>query len=77
MKLDERRIREIASNITSKARDFNLREGMKKKDERLPKRLLEEPLEDSRKIFPKAEFEKMLSDYYMLKKWSEPPSGDF
>jgi len=74
MKLDERRIREIASNITSKARDFNLREGMKKEDERLPKRFLEEPLEDSGKIFPKAEFEKMLSDYYKLKKWNEPPS---
>ena len=77
MKLDERRIREIASNITSKARDFNLREGMKREDERLPKRLLEEPLEDSGKTLPKAEFEKMLSDYYKLKAWSEPPSGDF
>ena len=50
---------------------------MKKEDERLPKRLLEEPLEDSGKTLPKAEFEKMLSDYYMLKKWSEPPSEDF
>jgi len=50
---------------------------MKRQDERLSKRLLKEPLEDSGKTLPKAEFEKMLSDYYMLKKWSEPPWGDF
>ncbi|MBA7688472.1 hypothetical protein ES703_96954 [subsurface metagenome] len=76
MNLDEGRMREIASNITNKARDFNLREGMKREDERLPKRLLQEPLADSHKTFSKAEFEKMLSDYYKLKTWSEPPSGD-
>lgn len=49
---------------------------MKREDERLPKRLLEEPLEDSGKTLPKGEFEKMLYDYYELKAWSEPPSGD-
>jgi aldehyde:ferredoxin oxidoreductase len=76
MKLDEKRIREIASNITSKAREFNLREEMKREDERLPKRLLEEPLEDSGKTLSGAEFEKMLSEYYELKGWNEPPSFD-
>ena len=76
MKLDEKRMREIASNITSKAREFNLREEMKREDERLPKRMLEEPLEDSGKTITKAEFERMLSDYYALKAWREPPSSD-
>ena len=70
MKLDEKRIREMASNITNKAREFNLREGMKREDERLPKRLLEEPLKDSGKTLPQTEFDKMLSDYYEIKGWS-------
>jgi len=76
MKLDEKRMREIASNITNKAREFNLREEMKREDERLPKRILEEPLEDSGKTLSGAEFEKMLSEYYELKEWNEPPSLD-
>jgi len=45
---------------------------MKKEDERLPNRLLEEPLKDSGKTLPKAKFEKMLSDYYMLKNGANP-----
>jgi len=76
MKLDEKRIRKIASNITNKAREFNLREGMKREDERLPKRILEEPLEDSGKTLSGVEFEKMLSEYYELKAWDEPPPSD-
>jgi aldehyde:ferredoxin oxidoreductase len=76
MKLDEKRIREIGSNITNRAREFNLRENMKKEDERLPRRILEEPLEDSGKTLSGGDFEKMLSDYYQLKAWDEPPSSD-
>ena len=76
MELAERQLKEITSSIANKVREFNLREGMKKEDEMLPKRFLEEKLEDSGKVLQKADFEKMLSDYYRLRGWSEPPSID-
>ena len=73
IELDKEQLQKMASNITNKAREFNLREGMKKMDETLPRRFSEEKLEDSGKVLPKAEFDKMLSDYYKIKGWSEPP----
>ena len=69
MELDEGQLREISANITNKVRGFNLREGMKKEDEMLPKRFLEGRLEDSGKVLPKDEFEKMLADYYRIRGW--------
>jgi aldehyde:ferredoxin oxidoreductase len=69
MNLDKRQLQMTASNITSKAREFNLREGMKRTDDTLPKRFFEERLEDSGKLLPSTEFGKMLSDYYRLKGW--------
>lgn len=76
MKLDEPQLKGIASSIANKVREFNLRKGMKKTDETLPKRFLEEKLEDSGKMLQKADFETTLSDYYRLRGWSEPPSAD-
>ncbi len=69
MDSDKKQLQGIASNITNKAREFNLREGMKKTDDTLPKRFFKERLEDSGKLLLKADFEKMLSDYYRLKGW--------
>jgi len=69
MKLDERQLRGIASTITDKVREFNLREGMKKEDEMLPKRFMEEKLEDSGKVLTRAEFDNMLADYYRIRGW--------
>jgi aldehyde:ferredoxin oxidoreductase len=59
----------MAQNITNKAREFNMREGMREADDTLPKRFFEEKLEDSGKELLRAEFDKMLSDYYELKGW--------
>ncbi len=69
MELDDRQLERISSNIANKVREFNLREGMKKEDEMLPKRFLEEKLEDSGKVLSKAEFDKMLTDYYRIRGW--------
>ncbi len=69
MKLDKKRLQMTASNITGKAREFNLREGVKRTDDVLPKRFFEERLQDSGKLLPRADFGKMLSDYYRLKGW--------
>jgi len=69
MELDKKKLQKLALDITNKARKFNLREGMKKEADTLPKRFFEEKLEDSGKVLPKSEFDKMLSDYYKLKGW--------
>ena len=69
MELDKKQLQRIALNITNKTREFNLREGMTRADDTLPKRFFEEKLQDSGKILLKSEFEKMLSDYYKLRGW--------
>ena len=60
---------EMLIDFEDKAREFNLREGMKKEDEMLPKRFSEEKHEDSGKVLTKAELDRMLSDYYEVKGW--------
>ena len=70
MDLNKKQLQGMASNITNKAREFNLREGMTKRDDTLPKRFFEQKLEDSGKLLLSTHFEKMLSDYYRLKGWS-------
>lgn len=69
MELDKKGLQKLALDITNKAREFNLREGMTKEADTLPRRFFEEKLEDSGKVLPKSEFDKMLSDYYKLKGW--------
>lgn len=75
MGLDEAQLKGIASNIANMVREFNLREGMKKTDEMLPRRFFEEKLQDSGKVLPKADFDTMLTDYYRIRGWTEPPSS--
>ena len=70
MESGKKQLQEIASNITNKAREFNLREGMKVEDDTLPKRFFEEKLEDSGKVFLRSDFEKLLNDYYSLRGWN-------
>ena len=72
MRLDKKQLQEIASNITNKAREFNLREGMKGEDDTLPKRFFEEKLKDSGKVLLRSDFQKMISDYYKLRGWYRP-----
>ena len=74
LELDKKQLQKMASGITNKTREFNLREGMKRADEMLPKRFFEDKLEDSGKVLPKADFDKMLSDYYRIKGWHAPPN---
>ena len=74
LELGKKQLQKMASDITNKAREFNLREGMKRADEMLPKRFFEDKLEDSGKVLPKADFDKMLSDYYRIKGWHAPPN---
>ena len=56
---------ERAYNVT---RLFNVREGLSRKDDTLPRRFTE-PLEDTGWSIPVEDFEKMLDEYYELRGW--------
>lgn len=69
MDLGKEQLQKMALHITNMAREFNLREGMTKADDTLPRRFFEQKLEDSGKVFPRDEFDKLLADYYAIKGW--------
>ena len=73
LKLDEKGLRKISSNIQNESRRFNLREGITAKDDTLPKRFFDEPLGKDEKTIRREDFQKMLQDYYALRGWS--PKG--
>ena len=69
LELDKKQLQKLALDITNKAREFNLREGMSPSADTLPKRFFEEQLEDSGKVLLKSDFDKMVADYYRLRGW--------
>jgi len=76
MELEERDLRGIASNISNATRAFNIREGLTKEDDTLPRRFFEEPIEGGR-IIRREDFNRLLAEYYELRGWDErgkPPS---
>ena len=50
---------------------FNIKNGVTRKDETIPKRIMEEKLEIDEAKIGKDSFEKMLSEYYELRGWDE------
>ena len=64
-------LRNIAAIIADMTRQFNLNEGLQPEDDRLPKRMHTEALPGGKTI-SSAEMEKMLSDYYRLRRWDKP-----
>ena len=63
-------LRAKAAGISSMTRKFNLREGLKPEDDRLPKRLHREALPTGQAITGE-EMERMLHEYYRARGWSE------
>ncbi|MBC2710176.1 MAG: aldehyde ferredoxin oxidoreductase family protein [Desulfosarcina sp.] len=58
----------LAARVTNSARRFNLREGLRAKDDWLPKRLLSEALPDGRRI-KSEDLRQLVDDYYRLRGW--------
>jgi len=77
MKLDNDGLKKIAANIRNFTQRFNLREGISKKDDILPKRFFTEPISGGKVIKPE-ELERMLQDYYQLRGWDNQgvPPGE-
>jgi aldehyde:ferredoxin oxidoreductase len=70
IKADTSGLKRISANISNIVRTFNIREGLKREDDRLPKRLHKEALKGGHRI-SEADLEKMLADYYRLRGWDE------
>lgn len=68
----EEHMREVGRRIWNLTRAFNVREGFSRKDDTLPERMEKEPLPSGKtkgKNVPRADFEKMLDEYYKLWGW--------
>jgi aldehyde:ferredoxin oxidoreductase len=60
----------MASGIINLARDFNRREGVTKKDDKLPHRFFREILKETGKTIQPSDMEIMLKEYYELRGWN-------
>jgi aldehyde:ferredoxin oxidoreductase len=67
--LKKKNLKTIASQIINLARDFNHREGMTKKEDRLPRRFFREVLGKTAKTIRPEDLEIMLKEYYQLRGW--------
>jgi len=70
----EEHMRQVGRRIWNLTRAFNAREGFARKDDTLPERMEKEPLPSGKtqgKNVPRADFEKMLSEYYKLWGWDD------
>jgi aldehyde:ferredoxin oxidoreductase len=69
--LDKAGLQKIAANIRNAARVFNLREGIRREDDTLPRRFFEEGIGAENHVVTRDELEKMKDDYYRLRGWDE------
>jgi aldehyde:ferredoxin oxidoreductase len=68
--LDQNALKKIAAHIADMTREFNIREGFRPEQDRLPKRLHKEALPSGHAI-SEQEMEIMLKDYYKLRGWDQ------
>ncbi|MBU2550249.1 MAG: aldehyde ferredoxin oxidoreductase family protein [Proteobacteria bacterium] len=68
--LDRDGMRRRAAAVTDLVRSFNVREGLRPEDDRLPPRLHREAL-GTGETLPEADMEFMLADYYRLRGWDD------
>jgi len=76
LKFSTDEIYEVGERVNNLARVFNIREGMTRKDDTLPERVLTEPLKAGNskgQYIPKEELDQMLDEYYEARGWT--PEG--
>lgn len=72
--VDERDLRLVGERIYSLTRSFNVRQGLRRRDDMIPERWIKDPLAtgvSQGKVVPEAEFNQMLDRYYELRGWDE------
>jgi aldehyde:ferredoxin oxidoreductase len=68
--LKKKDLKKIASNIINLAKNFNWQEGVRKKDDKLPRRFFREVLGETKRTIRPDELEVMLKEYYQLRGWT-------
>ena len=69
--LDKDDMRRIAACVSDDVRRFNIREGLTRKDDLLPKRFHSEILPESGKVITEEQMQQMLGEYYQERGWNE------
>ena len=69
LSLNKKALKITASGIINLARDFNRREGVTKKEDKLPRRFFREVLRETGKTIRAKDLEFMLKEYYELRGW--------
>jgi aldehyde:ferredoxin oxidoreductase len=71
MKMDANALSQIGERIFNIERMFNVREGIGRKDDTLPSRLLNEPVQEGPSKGHIVRLNDMLGDYYTVRGWDE------
>jgi len=66
----KRNLRAVASEIIHLARTFNQREGVTKREDKLPRRFFREVLQETGKTIHPQDLEFMLKEYYQMRGWN-------
>jgi aldehyde:ferredoxin oxidoreductase len=69
LSLKKQELKTIASGIINLARTFNQREGLTKKEDKLPRRFFREVLQGTEKTIQPEDLDFMLKEYYQLRGW--------
>ena len=69
LKLQKEELMLIGSQIVDDTRRFNIREGLRPEEDRLPRRFHTERLPESGQIITEGQMEQLLSDYYRARGW--------
>jgi aldehyde:ferredoxin oxidoreductase len=69
LSLKEKDLKKMASNVINLARHFNQREGVTKRDDKLPRRFFREVLQENQKTIRPEDLDVMLKEYYQLRGW--------
>jgi aldehyde:ferredoxin oxidoreductase len=67
--IDEVGLRQAGERIVNVERAFNLREGLTRKDDTLPDRMLKDPMPDGVAKGQIVNLDPMLDEYYALRRW--------
>ncbi|MGQ9645154.1 MAG: aldehyde ferredoxin oxidoreductase family protein [Thermodesulfobacteriota bacterium] len=69
LSLREKELKTMASRVINLARQFNQREGVTKRDDKLPRRFFREVLQETQKTIRPEDLDLMLKEYYELRGW--------
>ncbi|MDD3472043.1 MAG: aldehyde ferredoxin oxidoreductase C-terminal domain-containing protein, partial [Syntrophaceae bacterium] len=62
-------LKKVAKSIANETRRFNIQEGLKTSDDKLPHRFYKEALPESGKLITEAQMNQLMEEYYLARGW--------